>query len=52
MFSNVKHITKKGTLRDLALFSLVTTGLTGNPIAVYNYLKGTYIESESKLFLQ
>ena len=49
MFSDLKHIIYKEMLKDLA-FSLVMAWLTRNLIAVYNYLKGTYKESESKLF--
>lgn len=49
MFSDLKYITDKEILRDLALFNLVMDCLT---IAVYRYLKGTLKKSESKFFSQ
>lgn len=52
MFSDLKDITSEEMLRDLALFSLATVSRTRRVIAVYNYLKETYKESESKLLFR
>lgn len=52
MFSDLKDITYEEMLRDLAFFSVVTVSRTRRLIAVYNYLKETYKESEPKLLFQ
>ena len=50
MLRGLQHLSYKGRLRELGLFSLERRRLWGDLIAAFQYLKGAYKQEGSQLF--